>query len=571
MERPLDRLNEHARSLAEDTLELMDRAYDPAMGLLWKDAGDPKAADTGPRHDVRSSAYYAAGLLVRQGPGDLDRACAVLGRVIDNQYDAPGELFHGTFKRSPQDLLPVPSPRPWKSLDPGFLRDLAQKAAVMDPRQRQALLASEQGALLPWGRYDPNWREFIGCTFAFLLAEFEAILPPEVVARIDRSAQVAVEASIERRRHPVVPMQTNIELMHGFIADFFGSRFHRPGWQTHAEHEAEAVSKAFRRYGTFSEYNSPTYYGIDLWALGFWRRYSPSETIRRLGHELETGLWEDIASLYHPELRNLCGPFTRSYGMDMQDYVTPTGLYLWLELGRAAPLPDPGRPRPDQDLPYPQIWDYFYGPMVAVMGTALPPKVRSLLTRPLEPRTIRKTFVEDGAVCTATAFLAEGMMWGGLKGSRSTSGQLHPATIAWKDEEGRSFSLRVSRRLPGEFWNNALAGVIFRAEVSKDRLEIGVDLNRTEPVEVFFEIRGEGLDPSQISAAGWRLPGLPLSVSTDADQDPRVERWAHSMEISYRFSPSAEGADLSKSIRFTLSRADRGSSGGGEAEPSPPL
>lgn len=547
-------MSEDSRYLAEKTLELMDRAFDPAGDLLWKDPGDPKAIAQQRRHDVRSSAYYAAGLLVRQAPGDIDRACAVLGRVIDNQYDEPSQLFHGTYRRSPEDLVPSPSSQPWKSFDPEFLWDLARKAAVLEKNQREALLASETGALLPWGRYDPNWREFIGCTLAFILEEFEPLLPPPLVQRIDSSARKAVEASVERRVHRAVPMQTNIELMHVFVADFFGRRLGNQEWQAHAGREAVKIAEAFDRYGTFGEYNSPTYYGIDLWALGFWRRYSKSETIRRLGKEMEEGIWRDIASLYHPGLKNLSGPFTRAYGMDMQDYVTPTGLFFWAELGRdAAPLPDPGRPRPDKDIPYPQVWDYFYGPMAAVMGSAIPAGVREALVPSRKEGLVRKTFVENGEVCTATAFFEERRAWGGLTGSRSTSGQLHPATVFWKDERDRSFSLRISRRLPGEFWDQAVAGVVFRAEASKSALDIAVAIERDQPIEIFFEIRGEGLHPSQIAEV-WNLPGLRLQVTEDATPGRRVEGLSHSLEISYRFSPPVQGTFFSTSVRFLLTK-----------------
>lgn len=46
----------------------------------------------------------------------------------------------------------------------------------------------------------------------------------------------------------------------------------------------------------YHEYNSPTYYGVNLYALAFWRRYARSEKLAKVPHQ---ALWRDIAR-HHP-------------------------------------------------------------------------------------------------------------------------------------------------------------------------------------------------------------------------------------------------------------------------------
>ena len=55
---------------------------------------------------------------------------------------------------------------------------------------------------------------------------------------------------------------------------------------------------------------------------------------------MEAGLWQDIANLYQPDLRNISGPYDRAYGMDMESYVSVDGVWMRTVLdAKNAPLP----------------------------------------------------------------------------------------------------------------------------------------------------------------------------------------------------------------------------------------
>jgi hypothetical protein len=100
---------------------------------------------------------------------------------------------------------------------------------------------------------------------------------------------------------------------------FGGNRFDEPVWFHEGERMAREVYRLFKQHDAFAEYNSPTYCGVDLYALALWRSYpSLSPHLTRWGEEMEALLWRDLAQFYHADLRNLAGPYDRSYGMDMR-------------------------------------------------------------------------------------------------------------------------------------------------------------------------------------------------------------------------------------------------------------
>ncbi len=101
-----------------------------------------------------------------------------------------------------------------------------------------------------------------------------------------------------------------------------------------------AVYTLFKKYDSFFEYNSPTYYGVDLYGLALWRDYGSTQRMQTIGSEMEATIWKDIAAFYNPLLRNVSGPYDRSYGMDMESYVSVVGVWMRTVLdAKNAPLP----------------------------------------------------------------------------------------------------------------------------------------------------------------------------------------------------------------------------------------
>src|SRR5690606_16282059 len=110
--------------------------------------------------------------------------------------------------------------------------------------------------------------EFIGTTLALILIEYADQLPSPLIERIDAALKRAVAGTLARQ---VPASYTNIALMTAFLLQFAAERYNQPEWAEASNELAEQIWELFRRTNTFEEFNSPTYYGIDLYALALWR------------------------------------------------------------------------------------------------------------------------------------------------------------------------------------------------------------------------------------------------------------------------------------------------------------
>lgn len=77
-------LSPDAQSLLNESMTWMDRFYDPSAGYLF-DLSSTAAL----RHETRSSAWYAIGLLARNNGTDVHEACRIIRNVIEGQYKDP--------------------------------------------------------------------------------------------------------------------------------------------------------------------------------------------------------------------------------------------------------------------------------------------------------------------------------------------------------------------------------------------------------------------------------------------------------------------------------------------------
>jgi hypothetical protein len=460
-------LNVNARDLFGASMRWMEKYWDDATGLLW-DSGDAKFAP--PHHTIRGSVWYAFGLLMRNRAGDTARAVRVIDQVLNNQFDAPGRIFHGTFLRAPEEPYPPAD-------------------AVI------------------WRDYDPNWREFIITALALVLLEYAEQLPGALTERVDAAIRQAVEGALARG---LSATYTNIALMYSFMLCFAGKRLEEPAWFAEGERMAREVYRLFKQHDAFAEYNSPTYYGVDLYALALWRSYPAlSPLLAQLGEEMETLLWRDLAQFYHADLRNLAGPYDRSYGMDMRHYISVIGIWIRLAIDTTdAPFPDTNRP-------FEHAHDIGFVPLIAFLGARVPSDALEQFLVFHGERQIERV-VSDLPRRIATAWLGKDRMLGGEFTSRTLpqSGQLHPATIHW----------RIDAELIG--WVRLLYLEPVDARATRNRLEIATTS------EIAFLVHAPGARIEQIARNGWQLPCLSVRVETDA-KEMQVQPRKNLFEIRY--------------------------------------
>jgi len=221
---------------------------------------------------------------------------------------------------------------------------------------------------------------------------------------------------------------------------YAGDLFAQPAWKERGLVLAREIHRLFAEHETFAEFNSPTYYGVNLYALRLWRFESIAPELQVMGAKMEKALWKHVARYYHPGLRNICGPYDRSYGMDMTKYTSGIGLWMRLELEpKSAPAPSPAL---SDDFGHRH--DFAVAPVVALLGTEIPAAVRRALREAPQERIFRQVIETKPENRNATAYMKADRMWGGESGSLACrSDQLHYATAHWLQPDGTVGWLRL--------------------------------------------------------------------------------------------------------------------------------
>ncbi len=532
-------LSEEQRILFERSMERLDQGWNEEAGMLARSFNGREY------HDLRGSCHYALGLLVRNAEGDQERAVRILEKVLNSQYlEDPDMPYYGDF---PQDeRRPAPPHEPltderfdavsryylekWIEQIRGKMQHHLRDAGYSEEKIGQIEGLARQSVLetvpVVWGNWDANWREFVATELAMILIFGEDKLDPELVQRIEEAACRAVFGSIRRWKDHVVPMNTNVELMHVFICAYYGERLGRQEYLDQAREAARDIAARYDETDSFAEFNSTTYYSVDLQALSTWRLYIRDPEIHEIGCRLEAGLWQNIAEMYHPGLNQVCGPFARNYDNDMALH-SMLPAYLYLAFGEEKPFP----------LFNVETAAYIDA---ALNGTIVPDTVREQLLHWTGKQFVKKQFRElmerglpgdDTTLCDVTATIDEDWMMGAMKGSRNTSGQLRSFAAFWKNGD-EVLDMMLTRRVPGGREGEHLWTVYFNGTVEDDRLTMDVTPDLDRDLEVVFTIHGTRLSPDCIEKDRWTLPGAVFHVATDAGT-PKVITIPNGLEIVY--------------------------------------
>jgi hypothetical protein len=448
-------LSKNSREIFHTAMEWGDRYYD-GQAKLCRMPPSPAYAElrSSPYLMVRESTWYALGLLLRDGPGDRERAGQILDVVLKAQYHEPGKPWDGTFRRSPSEA------------DPGT-------QAVM------------------WRSYDPNWREFIGTTFAVILTEY----PDRVSADLRRRMVDAIDYAIagEMKQGRLAPTYTNISLMYGFLWDFAAVRGGKPEWASKAEQWQKTVYELYKQHDAFWEFNSPTYSGVDIFALALWRDYGFTPLMRKRGAEMEAGLWRTTADLYNANLRNISGPYDRAYGMDMRSYVSVMGLWLRTVLDADhAPLTN-------FNPPVDHVADLWLVPAIVILDTRIPADAMAKFEEFPGQHQVNHPIADQRI---ATAWIGKTVIYGGeITGHTrdvDARSQLHPVTVQWLAPNGKIGWIQLTR-CPA-----------IDAAADKGGIVISAAGN------VSFRVSAPGVAPGMLTEDQWNLPGLTVRVKADA-------------------------------------------------------
>lgn len=470
------KLNPNARELFTAAMRSMDAAWDPSSHLVRTPSGPLDHDGRRAKYMIRETSCYALGLLIRDGKGDRQRAAEGLEAVLKEQFLDQSTAWYGTFRRTPEEP---------------------------DPSGANTTM---------WRNYDPNWREFIGTTFQMILIEYPDRISRDLASRMYGAIDRAIVGEMKQGR--LLPTYSNIALMYGALWDFAATHANSADWKKQSALWITTVGKYFHQNNSFNEYNSPTYYGVDIYGLALWRSYGSTSDIRDLGTNIESTLWSDIADFYHPGLRNIAGPYDRSYGMDMETYVAFTGVWMRTLLpANKAPLPIP-TPRTDH---LPDLW---FAPQVVILGANPPAEALAKIRTWAGEHEVKRQITEDRR---ATAWIGDKVILGGeftnLTKDAPNPTQYHPATVQW----------RTPAKSIG--WFYVLEAPKLDAIVDKTEMRIVADGNVT------FRLKAAGAKREDITANKWTLPGLTVTIQADQKdfsiKDATYYQPNDSFEITY--------------------------------------
>ncbi|KAI5294292.1 hypothetical protein KEM52_004325, partial [Ascosphaera acerosa] len=287
-------------------IEWNDQYWDDTAGYLITQ-GDAKG-----RYDVRHTGWYATQLLARNGPGDVERAVRVFDNLVGIQYKDPSKLWYGDYPISPS----IPE---------------------ADSKQ--------MNNVLPYKAWDPNWRPFIACAWIQALADYSHLLPAKTVQKVKESVYLAAKGDLYRvggvDHDNLYPAYSNPWIMRVILQTWAGNAMNDKNMTDAGEKFGKQLYDLWQEHQTLSEFNSGTYSGVAMWALALWTAYAPADSkLHDYGAEILESEWEQLAELYNPNLKNVAGPWDRTYGFNMKQYANLIGAVIWGAIGRDnAPVP----------------------------------------------------------------------------------------------------------------------------------------------------------------------------------------------------------------------------------------
>ncbi len=395
---------------------------------------------------LRSKTRLAEALLFRNAAGDKEKAVIILQWILKNQYQDENTKIYGI----------------WKT------------AIIND-------------------KFDQNWREFIGCDLIIIRNKFRNILPENIIKDIETGIIHAAKGAFKRN---VAPDYTNISIMSAFLMEFVGTEFGLDEIKKAGLKKARDIFKLYQTNKTFSEFNSPTYYGVTLIGLALWRELAFSKEIQEMGKALEKDFWHEVATFYNPNLRNMPGPYFRGYGMDMTKYFAITGIWIGLALDdeKLAPLPPQKGPK--------------YGEMsnlapIFNLGLSIPKADLAKLKTFSKPQFITRNIPNNykgDSIKKVTAMINRDWMMGGLWGNLRVWEQLKTGTIHWKTADGDIA------------WLMVLGDGKTNVKVNQTQMDIFAADTKATSFEIY--VYAKNITDEAFTNKKWILPAMKLGINT---------------------------------------------------------
>jgi hypothetical protein len=261
------------------------RSYDPSVQLVSIYRGPEYSYQSNIRdkkvHPTRDSLEYASLLLYLDDTASVERAVAVINRVLSLQVRNPASRYFGLwgwYMEEPPDQMPSA---------------------------------------------DFNWADFNGATLLNILFEHENKLAPKVAVSC-REALQACAVSIRKRN--VNLDYTNIAFQGTYVTLATAELLKDPSLLAYAKDRLVRLESTVAISGSFAEYNSPTYMAVTISNLSRILKYVQDADARAAGARLNALAWKHVAKHWHQPTLQLAGPMSRAYSNNI-------GSPMWIQKG----------------------------------------------------------------------------------------------------------------------------------------------------------------------------------------------------------------------------------------------
>lgn len=395
---------------------------------------------------IRSKTRLAQALLFRNEIGDTEKAIYILNWILSHQHKDENKRIFGSWKTNVSN-----------------------------------------------DRLDENWREFIGCDLIIILENYRKLFSPELISTIENSLYLAAKGAYARN---VGPEYTNISIMSSFLLDYVGSLKKDSLLSIAGLKKAEEIFNLYHSNKSFSEFNSPTYYGVSMIGLALWRKYAVHEDIKKMGMNLEEKLWNETVTFYHPGLKNIAGPYFRAYGMDMQRYFSIIGLWISVALNDETKAPMPL-------LKGPKYGEMSNISSILHLGLSIPKTVSDQLNNPNTKIFIQKAIpnkYKGDSLKMVTMQMDEYWMMGGLWGNLRKWEQIKSGTLHWLNKNNEIN------------WLMILGDGKTNVKIEDNKMDIYPSTEKIQSMDLFIYAADQ--NPETFKNKNWVLPTIHLKLKT---------------------------------------------------------
>lgn len=270
------------------------------------------------------------------------------------------------------------------------------------------------------------------------MEEFPDLLGKTLISKITKAMEIQAIGAMRRNGtngDNLVTGYTNPGIMRALTVGWVGAKTNNKTYIDFANKSGDDITALFKAgSNVFTEYNAPTYYGIDIWALAAAIKYGPKDqSMTKNAPFLLTELWKDIGEHYNAFLGNVAGPYDRANSRDLTQDSAVLPLWVWGLMGYSK-APEPNKRQANLEYDAAEA-----ASMAIVMDTVakyVPNEVMSELKSFGTARTITKVIRDDletNKSRIATSYVSKTLMIGGFESNETEirSKQHVPAIVHW--------------------------------------------------------------------------------------------------------------------------------------------